>query len=142
MSEILVTIGNKIKNARQKAKITENKVASDLGLDKKHLHKIEDGTLDEEVHYRHILRFLKTYLEYFNLDVSENINLFLHFHDKNHSTKKEKHIPTGINKLFSKKYVKLSLSIFTILILIQLFTKEWENKSIDNLSIESKILLK
>lgn len=143
MSDILLLIGKKIKSNRVKKKISTNFVSLDLRLSSKYLQKIETGILDEELETNNVIRYLKLYLDYFNMDSNTIINDYRHKLSITHKTKKKNNVIRNILILSNKNYIRISIIILFLLFTYFFYLENnQKEKLISSLLENSKILLR
>ena len=140
MSEILISIGKKIKQQRNKRKVSKLKLSSDLKIAAKYLNKVEDGTLDKELKPNHVIRYLALYLDYLEMDKVEIIKEY-----NNAFIKQKKNSLSAIlakNMIFNLDILSYSL-ILSLLFFGFLFYSDYSanQASLKNLTVENKILL-
>ncbi len=139
MSDFLKKLGQDIKDNRIKLGISKNKVAEHLKISSKYLQKIENGSLDEEIKGEYTIRYLRLYLDYFNMDSANIVASYKDFLSGQKELKKSyKSIP--FKYLFSNKsLIKFSLIALLFLVLSNItlssikHAKNFKNIAKDNL---------
>jgi len=143
MSEALLLIGKKIQSVRVTKNLSRNKVSADLRLSTKYLYKIEDGHLDEELEPNNVIRYLKLYLKYFNMNVDTIISDYKYKSLPNSQKEKKRNIIKNTLILSNKHYIGISVMILAILLMcFNYFEFSYANYFINSLSSNNKILLR
>jgi len=134
MTESLKKIGKEIHDARLALGLNKNKVASDLRLSSKYLKKIEEGVLDDKYSPTHIIRYLRIYLNYFNLNADQLIKEYLDSFEQ--KEKRKNKITPFSYKISTANLVNFSLVLIIFLIAVNFHyedkTREYLKRNLAN----------
>lgn len=143
MSEALLVVGKKIQSIRVTKNLSRNRVSTDLRLSTKYLYKIENGYLDEELEFNNVIRYLKLYLEYFNMNADMIISDYKYKSSNNSQKKKKRNVIKNELILPNKHHIGISIMILAILLMcFNYFEFSYSNYFLNSLSNDNKILLR
>ena len=139
MSVKLAEIGKLITAKRIDLSISRNKLAENIELPIKYLDLIENGELDNNYHKALVIRYLRIYLNYLNLD-TEEIIIFYKDSFVEYKSGKHKFIPFNY-KYFSQGLISKLVIIFIFLFILGVqISVHQENKIKNNFSELEKAL--
>ena len=136
INEVIKIIGKKISLVRKESKQKIDKISKILKIRSEFLVAIEEGSLaglPEEVYLK---GFIKSYANYFNLDIDYEMKILSNYYNESASAKirnREKEDPTD-----SLPTAKVFAAVFIVFLIVIISWSEYQKSEIDSYSLDEE----
>ena len=136
INEVIKIIGKKISLVRKESKQKIDKISKKLKIRSEFLVAIEEGNLaglPEEVYLK---GFIKSYANYFNLDIDYEMKILSNYYNESASAKirnREKEDPTD-----SLPTAKVFAAVFIVFLIVIISWSEYQKSEIDSYSLDEE----